>query len=208
MRRGDELRQHILFTAKEVFLEAGFEGASMDAIAARALTTKRTLYAHFENKECLFLAVVDFLRDLLADKIKMPGDYAGDPTEALVLFCSRFQQILRWGPAIRTCRLGIAEAERFPEGAARFYEATFGTARERVALFLRERFGLTTAQSTRTTEALFGRVLLPSFTRALFGVDPVAQQWLDEEAIGPARDLESIRTAVAQLLPPADGTVA
>ena len=208
MRRGDDLRQHILLTAKEVFLEAGYEGASMDVIAARALTTKRTLYAHFENKECLFLAVVDLLRDMLAGKIQTPADYAADPTEALVLFCSRFQQILRWGPAIRTCRLGIAEAERFPEGSVRFYEAIFGTARERVALFLQDRFDLPPAQSTDVAEALFCRVLHPGFTRALFGVDPAGEHWLDDEAIGPAQDLAPIRGAIAQLVPSTDGTVA
>jgi AcrR family transcriptional regulator len=208
MRRGDELRQHILFSAKEVFLESGFEGASMDLIAARALTTKRTLYAHFENKACLFLAVVDLLRDLLAGKIGTPADYADDPTEALVLFCSRFQQILRWGPVVRTCRLGIAEAERFPEGTVRFYEAAFGTARERIAQFLQERFGLPLAQSTDTAEALFGRVLLPAFTRALFGVDPVSEHLLDGDATGPALDVAPIRSAIAQLVPPPEGPIA
>jgi hypothetical protein len=32
--------------AKDVFLETGYERASMDAVAARAGTSKRSLYAH------------------------------------------------------------------------------------------------------------------------------------------------------------------
>jgi AcrR family transcriptional regulator len=204
VRRGDELRQHILFTAKDVFLEAGFEAASMDVIAARAGTTKRTLYAHFENKERLFLAVVDLLRDLLVGKLRTPADYADDPTEALVLFCSRLQQILRWGPAIRTCRLGIAEAERFPEGSARFYEALFGTARERIERFLQECFDLPQEQSARTAEDLLGRVLHPNFTRALFGVEPVSEEWSEDAATSPALDVTPIRSVVAQLVPRSD----
>jgi len=55
-RRGDKLREHILWTAKDVFLEMGFERASMDVVASRAETSKRSLYAHFESKEKLFLA--------------------------------------------------------------------------------------------------------------------------------------------------------
>src|SRR5580698_6907535 len=50
-RRGDTLREHILWTAKEVFLEMGFERASMDVVANRAQTSKRSLYAHFQSKE-------------------------------------------------------------------------------------------------------------------------------------------------------------
>ena len=61
-RRGDKLREHILWVAKDVFLEMGFERASMDVVAARAETSKRSLYAHFENKEKLFLAVIELVR--------------------------------------------------------------------------------------------------------------------------------------------------
>lgn len=50
-RRGEALREHILDTAKLAFLEDGFERTSMDAIAARAETSKRPLYAHFPTKD-------------------------------------------------------------------------------------------------------------------------------------------------------------
>jgi AcrR family transcriptional regulator len=201
LRRGDELRQHILFKAKEVFLEAGFEGASMDLIAARAQTTKRTVYAHFENKERLFLAVVDLIRDLFASKVKWPADYAEDPTEALVLFCARLQQIVLWGPAVRTSRLGIAEAERFPQGSIRFYEAIFGTAQQRIARFLQEHFGLSRRQSAPIAEEILGRVLHLGFLRALFGVERVSEKLPDDNASSRAADLAPIRSFISQLVP-------
>ncbi len=118
-RRGEELREHMLLVAKDVFLEAGFERASMDVIASRADTTKRTLYAHFESKENLFLAVVELVRGLLVSRLKMPGDYAADPHDALVLFCARFLDTMVRDRSIRMSRLSIAEVERFPDGAAR-----------------------------------------------------------------------------------------
>src|SRR3954453_14769402 len=93
-RRGDQLRDHILWTAKDVFLEMGFERASMDLVAARAETSKRSLYAHFESKEKLYLAVIELVRGLFLGVLKMPGDYSEKPGEALTLFCGRYLETL------------------------------------------------------------------------------------------------------------------
>jgi AcrR family transcriptional regulator len=107
-RRGDELREHILLAAKDVFIEMGFERTSMDVVAARASTSKRSLYAHFESKDKLFLAVVGLVRELYLGRLRTPPDYSEDTTEAVVLFCGRFLQLLLWQPALRTCRMSIA----------------------------------------------------------------------------------------------------
>ena len=63
-------RNSILLVAKDVFLETGYERASMDAVAARAGTLKRSLYAHFESKDKLFLAVLELIRELEADRAR------------------------------------------------------------------------------------------------------------------------------------------
>ena len=199
MRRGEELRHHILFSAKDVFLELGFERASMDAIASRADTTKRTLYAHFENKEQLFLAVIDLARDLLGEKLKNPSDYADDPAQALVLFCGRFQKILTWGPAVRMYRLFSAEAERFPEGAARAYEAVFGAVQVRIEEFLRSRFGQSRKRAAQIAGQLMSRLFHPHVIRALFGIDSVSEEWRDDAVVDPAFDAEPIRELVRNI---------
>jgi AcrR family transcriptional regulator len=200
-RRGDALREHILLTAKDVFLEMGFERASMDVLAARAATSKRTLYAHFESKDKLFLAVVDLVRELYLDKLKTPGDYAEDTVEAVVLFCGRFLQMLLWGPVLRTCRLGIAEADRLPEASARYHDAIFTTAHERLAAFLTERRRIPPPTSADIAGELVGRTVYPRFVRALFGVEELATEWPDEASIAADLDLAPIRRAVAALLP-------
>lgn len=46
----------IIAAAERIFGEKGFEGASMDEIAAEAQFTKRTLYLYFADKEDLFFA--------------------------------------------------------------------------------------------------------------------------------------------------------
>jgi AcrR family transcriptional regulator len=199
MRRGEELRHHILLKAKDVFLELGFRRATMDAIAERADTTKRTLYAHFQNKEQLFLALIDVVGDLLHQKVKSPSDYADDPIEALVLFCGRFQRMLVWGPAVRMCRLFTAEAEYFPEGAARAYEAVFGAVQQSIEEFLRKRFGQSRKAATRVAEQLMSRVFYPRVVRALFGIDPISEEWLDAEVVDASFDPAPIRAVIAEM---------
>ena len=55
--RTDAKRSRILDTAASVFLEQGFERASMSEIAARNGGSKATLYSYFRSKQELFLAV-------------------------------------------------------------------------------------------------------------------------------------------------------
>ena len=50
-------RAAILEAGKRLFLEHGFERASMDAIAAEAGVSKITVYSHFQDKDTLFRAV-------------------------------------------------------------------------------------------------------------------------------------------------------
>ncbi len=197
--RGDKLREHILYVAKDVFLEMGFERTSMDVIAVSAETSKRTLYAHFENKEKLYLAVIDLVRGLVLSKLKMPSDYSGDVEESLVMFCGRFLEILLFGRTIRMCRLNIAEVERFPEGAAQFFDVIFSAVHERLSVYLKEAFGLSAQASSEAAQELLGRVIHPRFPRALFGVDQLSEQ-LDDETIRADFDLKAVRKAVAELI--------
>ena len=52
-------RDAILDAAIELFIEAGFETTSMDAIALRANVAKGTLYYHFRSKEGIVEAIVE-----------------------------------------------------------------------------------------------------------------------------------------------------
>lgn len=57
-------RAAILEGAIDVFIELGYDLASMDKIAENANVSKRTIYNHFANKETLFQVVVnDFLTE-------------------------------------------------------------------------------------------------------------------------------------------------
>ncbi|CAD7715370.1 hypothetical protein LMG31886_14980 [Xanthomonas hydrangeae] len=65
--RTEEKRDAIVQAASEVFLELGFEGASMSQIAARVGGSKRTLYGYFPSKEELFIAFAQDTSDSYID---------------------------------------------------------------------------------------------------------------------------------------------
>lgn len=52
-------REDILIVATEEFVAHGLAGARVDAIAERTRTSKRMIYYYFENKEGLYLAVLE-----------------------------------------------------------------------------------------------------------------------------------------------------
>ena len=56
-------RAAILEAAESLFLEHGFEGVSMDQIAARAGVSKLTVYSHFGDKDALFIDAVEHYCD-------------------------------------------------------------------------------------------------------------------------------------------------
>ena len=63
----------ILETAKRLFLSQGFEGVSMDQIAAEAGVSKLTVYSHFGDKETLFAAAAKaYCEQQLPDSLFVP----------------------------------------------------------------------------------------------------------------------------------------
>lgn len=203
-RRGDQLREHILWAAKDAFLESGFERASMDAVAARAETSKRTLYAHFESKENLFLEVIELVRRLVLARLGVPADYSPDPESpdperALVLFGAKYLEILRYEPTVQMCRLILAETARFPQGAARHYDAMFTEAHARLSAYLEAEYGRPKEAAETAARALLGQILYPRLLRALFGLEDLDRR-IDPDAPIPPADLALVRGAVAAMV--------
>lgn len=57
-QRAIETRQRILNSARQLFSEKGYSGATVDEIALRAKANKQRIYAYFGNKQQLFETVV------------------------------------------------------------------------------------------------------------------------------------------------------
>lgn len=200
-RRGEQLREHILYTAKDVFIEFGYERTSMDVVAARAETSKRSLYAHFPGKDVLFGAVIELVRELYLGKLGTPAEYGEDPAEAVVRYCGRLVQLQLWQAALRTLRIGIAEAERLPEVAAGFHDAIFQTPQRRLADYLVARYGLDEAAGEAVARGLIGSAVYPQLVGALLGAEPALAVQPKADTLADDVDLEALRSVAAVLLP-------
>jgi AcrR family transcriptional regulator len=64
---GQERREQLLDVGRSLFAEKGYDGTSIEEIAARAGVSKPVVYEHFGGKEGLYAVVVDReMSDLLA----------------------------------------------------------------------------------------------------------------------------------------------
>jgi AcrR family transcriptional regulator len=200
-RRGEELRRHILFVAKDVFLTQGYERASMDTVAAQAGTSKRSLYAHFESKDKLFLAVLDLVRELYLGRLRTPGAYAEEPLEAVTRFCGRFLQLMTWEPQVLTCRLTIAEAERLPASSRAYFDAMFTSTQDRLAAYLAEQGQLSPPEAAALAADLLARTVLPRLFRTLLNVEPPVKDNPGDAILAEDAGLTAIRQLVRASLP-------
>jgi AcrR family transcriptional regulator len=122
----DQARQRqaeLLDTALEVFLERGYEGTTVDQIAAAAGASKRTLYAHYEDKTGLFRAAVQRAIEryrVEAEKLMVIED---DNLEETLTSLARMRLAHVMSPVgQRLQRITNAESYRFPEVFALAYE--------------------------------------------------------------------------------------
>ena len=108
MRKSDP----ILMAAKDAFIENGFGNTSMDDVARRAGTTKRTVYNNFGSKERLLEAGIDHSIILFETAVPPLGPEA-DPGQ-ISDFCAILLQLMTWRAAIGLQRLIISEGPAFP----------------------------------------------------------------------------------------------
>ncbi len=121
--RGADTRETILFAGKDVFLEEGYEGASMDRIAERAGVTKRTVYAHYASKHALFSEAVARGCANVVGQMLRPDQLGPEPRAGLFLMLRTARELMLSPGCLRLERVVAAEAERHPEFAAQVREA-------------------------------------------------------------------------------------
>lgn len=113
-------RRQILAGARKVFMDLGFDGASMGEIARAAGVSKGTLYVYFADKSALFEAILEE-EALLHGQVVFNFDPARDAETTLRDFGAAYLHLLcrpGGGSAIRTV---MAIAERMPDVGRRYY---------------------------------------------------------------------------------------
>ena len=177
-----QVEERILDAAGRVFLEHGFQGASVDEIADAASAGKPTIYARFPNKQALFAAVVERLvrQNTSHYALSCAGNSLMERLDALAAII--LTRVLA-PETIGLIRVAVAEARRFPDlatsvscmGRQRQIEALASVFGELAAT---DAIGASPAfapdQLTETARRFLDLVVLPMLMRALFGEDLTA----------------------------------
>lgn len=135
IRRGRKFAQ-VIEGARKVFLRDGFEGASVDDIAAEAGVSKATLYAYVPDKRQLFLEVAREECRRQADEVEDLVSMAAPPERMLPVAGRRIVDFILSDFGRQIYRVCLAEAYRFPELGRKFYETGPGLLRERLSSYL------------------------------------------------------------------------
>ncbi|HWV09920.1 TetR/AcrR family transcriptional regulator [Pseudomonas sp. GD03944] len=116
-------RDAILEAAKTLFLRNGYDGSSMDAIAAEAGVSKLTVYSHFTDKENLFSAAVK-----AKCEEQVPGLFFALPEGArienvLLNIARGFHVLINSCESVELHRVMVSQGSQSPKLSRMFYEA-------------------------------------------------------------------------------------
>jgi AcrR family transcriptional regulator len=129
-------RRQILDGARDVFLNLGFDGASMSEIARAAGVSKGTLYVYFSSKEVLFENLIWDERRMQAERLFSFDRAASDIRAVLRQLGVSFLDSLTQPTSVAHTRTVIAVASKFPQIGRAFYEAGPSYGIQRLAEFL------------------------------------------------------------------------
>jgi|JI10StandDraft_1071094.scaffolds.fasta_scaffold133495_2 TetR/AcrR family transcriptional repressor of mexJK operon len=112
----------VMEAGSKLFTEQGFGAVSMDQVAKTAGVSKATVYAHFQSKEQLFVAIVRAACLSYAENVMPEVRDAPDMRSALTRIGRSIAGFLMAPRTMAIYRVIVAEGPRFPELAQRYYE--------------------------------------------------------------------------------------
>lgn len=117
-------QREVLDVAAEYFLNHGYEGASISAMARSSGISKESIYRYFSSKQELFEAVIDReLYDYRDALHELDGALAEvDLRGALLLVATTVLGVITTDRTLALRRLIFAEAARCPEMGQHYYE--------------------------------------------------------------------------------------
>lgn len=134
--RRQNRREAILDAAAHSFLENGYSGTTMSAIAAMLGGSKATLWSYFASKELLFAAVLDRATGEFQQELSLILKPDAPVGKALTDFCRQLLNKVTGAEAVALYRLVVGEASRFPEMGQIFFDRAPGRTRELLADYL------------------------------------------------------------------------
>ncbi|WP_205875587.1 TetR/AcrR family transcriptional regulator [Mycobacterium camsae] len=127
--RSARKRLTILSAGRELFLGNGYQGTSVDAIAASAAVSKQTVYKHFGDKHQLLMAIVTDALDTTVSAFVERASTLAETTDLerdLTAFAADYLRAVLQEHVVQLRRLVVGEANRLPDLAALYYERAPG----------------------------------------------------------------------------------
>lgn len=160
--RGVARRERLLDAARDVFLEQGYAGASVNDVVARAGGSLATLYKQFGNKEGLFTAAMERHIET-AWAVLEEGRRDRQAPEQVLYELGRRMLMLVFDPGVIRLMRGLAfEAERSPELGELFLARGPDHTRQALAGYLNEQVesGALALDDSREAAGIFMGMLM------------------------------------------------
>ena len=119
-------QQAVISAAITLFAQHGLAGTTMEAVAAKASVSKRTLYKYYENKEALFEIVVDMLVEQIRPLQGQEFDASKPLKEQLAVVGEMALKLTQDEDYLTLSRIVMVESLRSKEQADKLHEK-FGT---------------------------------------------------------------------------------
>ncbi len=127
--RSRKKKEQIHDAAKQLFLQNGFSGTSMDMVRDKAGVSKQTLYVYYSSKEELLTDVINQLISVISQEefssvvSQLPLSNREEVENALMIIGKRLLDHLMQEEYIGLARVIISEISRFPHLGQLFQEA-------------------------------------------------------------------------------------
>ena len=185
----DTLRKSeaVLEVATDLFVERGFNGTTMEAVAQAAAIGKQALYMRFPDKETLFAAVIERLKDDEVFQHLPPADDL--PLEEG--FRNHLRAIMADSAqpkSVLVCKLVMREGHRFPGLVSLIGDVSLERFIGPLAAYLdeRRRQGEIRDIDTLATAGMCADLIFAEITRAMFRDVPLSAEEVVRAADGIA----------------------
>ena len=165
-RRGEQVRDAVLTAAGELMLEGGLAAATMEAIAARAGVSKRTLYKYWPSRGAV--ALEGFMRSAATSWSLPENASAAESLEGLVVAAARLFTQTPAGPLMRSL---IADAQSQDEIATAIRDQWLRPRRAVSANLIRQGIAAGEFRADVDVEVTLDLLFAPVYYRLVLGHD-------------------------------------
>ncbi len=172
--------ERLMTVATDYFVEHGFNGTTIDAIAQAADMGKQAVYTRFTDKERLFAAVIQRLRETAVFQ-QMPSDDGSPVAEGLPRRIRAIFDDATRPYSMTVSKLALREGRRFPDLVPLLLEGTAERFTRPLAAYLeaRRRAGDVRAIDTMEASAMCVDLILAEITLSICTDIAISQARID-----------------------------